>query len=629
MAKKQFKAESKRLLDMMIHSIYTHKEIFLRELISNASDAIDKAYFLELSNGKGVNRDDYSIRITADKEAGTLTISDNGVGFSAEDMEKNLGVIASSGTLAFQKQLESKDEVDLIGQFGVGFYSAFMVSQQITVNSRAMGSEEAFSWQSSGADGYTITPCDKKEQGTDIILKIIEDTEDERYSEYLEEYKLRSLVKKYSDYIRYPILMEVEKTNVIEPGSEEKEAVTEKVREDATLNSMIPLWKKQKSEITAEEYEGFYTDRRFGFDKPLKVVHGSADGSVSFTALLFVPSETPYDFYTKEFEKGLALYAKGVMIMEKCSDLLPDYFAFMRGLIDSEDLSLNISREMLQQDRQLKVIEKWLTKKIKSELLALQKSDREGYEKFFAAFGRQLKFGAYSDFGMNKELLQDLLLFHSSTEKKLVTLKEYTDRMKDEQKYIYYASGSSAEQIDKLPQTERLKDAGVEVLYLTDDVDEFALQMLREYAEKQFKNVSSGNLELPGEEENKQEERNEENKELLTAIKEAIGDKVSRVTVTDRLKSHPVCLSSDGALSIEMEKVMAQMPGQEAPKAQKVLELNPEHSAFATLAKLREQDADRFARYAKVLFNQALIIEGLEIEDPVGFANDISALLHE
>ncbi len=629
MAKKQFKAESKRLLDMMIHSIYTHKEIFLRELISNASDAIDKAYFLELSDGKGVNRDDYNVRITADKEAGTLTISDNGVGFSAEDMEKNLGVIASSGTLAFQKQLESKDEVDLIGQFGVGFYSAFMVAEQITVNSRARGSEEAFCWQSSGADGYTISACDKKDQGTDIILKLLADTEDERYSEYLEEYRLRSLVKKYSDYIRYPIVMEVEKTNVIEPGSEEKEAVTEKVREDATLNSMIPLWKKQKSEITKEEYEGFYTDRRFGFDKPSKVIHGSADGSVSFTALLFVPSETPYDFYTKDFEKGLALYAKGVMIMEKCSDLLPDYFAFMRGLIDSEDLSLNISREMLQQDRQLKVIEKWLSKKIKSELLSLQKSDREGYEKFFNSFGRQLKFGAYSDFGMNKELLQDLLLFHSSTEKKLVTLKEYTDRMKEEQKYIYYASGSSVEQIDKLPQTERLKDAGIEVLYLTDDVDEFALQMLREYAEKEFKNVSSGNLELPGEEESKQEERNEENKELLTAIKDAIGDSVSRVTVTDRLKSHPVCLSSDGALSIEMEKVMAQMPGQEAPKAQKVLELNPDHSAFATLEKLRESDNDKFARYAKVLFNQALIIEGLEVEDPVGFANDIAALLSE
>ncbi len=627
MAKKQFKAESKRLLDMMIHSIYTHKEIFLRELISNASDAIDKAYFMELSDGKGVNRGDYSIRITADKEAGTLTISDNGVGFTSEDLEKNLGVIASSGTLAFQKQVESKDEVDLIGQFGVGFYSAFMVASQITVNSRARGSEEAFSWQSSGADGYTITSCDKAEQGTDIILKLIEDGEEERYSDYLEEYRLRSLVKKYSDYIRYPILMEVEKTNVIEPGDAENDAVTEKVREDATLNSMIPLWKKQKSEITEEEYNSFYTDRRFGFDKPLRVIHGSADGTVSFTALLYVPGEPPYDFYTKDFEKGLALYAKGVMIMEKCSDLLPDYFAFMKGLIDSEDLSLNISREMLQQDRQLKVIEKWLTKKIKSELLALQKADREGYEKFFASFGKQLKFGVYSDFGMNKETLQDLLMFHSSTEKKLATLEEYKGRMKEEQKYIYYACGSSVEQIDKLPQTERLKDAGIEILYLTDDVDEFALQAMRDYSETSFKNVSSGNLELPGEEEKKEEETSKEHEELLNAIKEAIGDNVSRVSVTDRLKSHPVCLSSDGALSIEMEKILAQMPGQEAPKAQKVLELNPDHAAFKTISKLREEDADKFARYAKVLYNQALIIEGLPIEDPVEFANDISALI--
>ncbi len=627
MAKKQFKAESKRLLDMMIHSIYTHKEIFLRELISNASDAIDKAYFLELSDGKGVNRSDYSIRITADKEARTLTISDNGVGFTAEDMEKNLGVIASSGTLAFQKELESKDEVDLIGQFGVGFYSAFMVASKITVNSRARGSEEAFSWQSSGVDGYTITPCDKETQGTDIILTIIEDGEEERYGEYLEEYRLRSLIKKYSDYIRYPILMEVEKTNVIEPGGEGKDAVTEKVREDETLNSMIPLWKKQKSEITEDEYNGFYTDRRFGFDKPLRVIHGSADGSVSFTALLFVPGETPYDFYTKDFEKGLALYAKGVMIMEKCSDLLPDYFAFMKGLIDSEDLSLNISREMLQQDRQLKVIEKWLSKKIKSELLALQKADREGYEKFFAAFGKQLKFGVYSDFGMNKDLLQDLLLFHSSTEKKLTTLEEYKGRMSEEQKYIYYACGDSVERIDKLPQTERLKDAGIEILYLTDDVDEFALQAMREFGEKPFKNVSSGNLELPGEEEKKDEETNKEHEELLAAVKEAIGDKVSRVTVTDRLKSHPVCLSSDGALSIEMEKVLAQMPGEEAPKSQKVLELNPNHAAFETISKLRGEDEEKFKRYAKVLFNQALIIEGLPVEDPVEFANDVSALL--
>ncbi len=628
MAKKQFKAESKRLLDMMIHSIYTHKEIFLRELISNASDAIDKAYYTELSDGKGVSKNDYNIRITADKEAGTLTISDNGMGLSAEDMEKNLGVIAASGTLAFQKEMDKKDDVDLIGQFGVGFYSAFMVSAEITVNSRLLGASEAFSWQSSGADGYTIKPCEKDSAGTDVILKLLPDSEEERYSDYLEQYRLRSLVKKYSDYIRYPIIMEVEKTDVIEPGDAEKDAVTETKLVDETLNSMIPLWKKPKSEITKEEYNGFYTDRRFGFDEPLRVIHGVGDGAVSFTALLFVPSEPSYDFYTKDFEKGLALYAKGVMIMEKCSDLLPEYFAFMRGLIDSEDLSLNISREMLQQDRQLKVIEKWLSKKIKSELLSLQKADREGYEKFFTSFGKQLKFGVYSDFGMNKELLQDLLLFYSSTEKKQVTLAEYAERMSEGQEFIYFASGSSVEQIDKLPQTERLRDAGVEMLYLVDDVDEFALQAMREYSEKQFKNISSGDLKLPGEEEKKEgEEAQKQYEQLLGAMKEAIGDKVSKVTTTDRLKSHPVCLSSEGALSIEMEKVLAQMPGQEAPKAQKVLELNPDHAAFAKLSALLDEDKERFERYAKVLFNQALIIEGLPVEDPVEFANDITALL--
>ncbi len=628
MAKKQFKAESKRLLDMMIHSIYTHKEIFLRELISNASDAIDKAYYTELSAGKGVTKNDYNIRITADKDAGTLTISDNGMGLSADDMEKNLGVIAASGTLAFQKEMDKKDDVDLIGQFGVGFYSAFMVSAEITVNSRLLGASEAFSWQSSGADGYTIKPCDKETAGTDVILKLLPDGEEERYSDYLEQYRLRSLVKKYSDYIRYPIIMEVEKTDVIEPGDAEKDAVTETKLVDETLNSMIPLWKKQKSEITREEYNGFYTDRRFGFDEPLRVIHGVGDGAVSFTALLFVPSEPSYDFYTKDFEKGLALYAKGVMIMEKCSDLLPEYFAFMRGLIDSEDLSLNISREMLQQDRQLKVIEKWLSKKIKSELLSLQKADREGYEKFFTSFGKQIKFGVYSDYGMNKELLQDLLLFYSSTEKKQVTLAEYVERMSEGQEFIYFASGSSVEQIDKLPQTERLRDAGVEMLYLVDDVDEFALQSMREYSEKQFKNISSGDLKLPGEEEKKEgEEVQKQYEQLLTAMKEAIGDKVSKVTTTDRLKSHPVCLSSEGALSIEMEKVLAQMPGQEAPKAQKVMELNPDHAAFAKLTTMHDEDKERFERYSRVLFNQALIIEGLPVEDPVEFANDITALL--
>ncbi len=482
MAKKQFKAESKRLMDMMIHSIYTHKEIFLRELISNASDAIDKAYYVALTEGSGANRSDYNIRITADKDAKTLTISDNGIGLTAEDMEKNLGVIASSGTLNFSKNVEEGDkaeDIDLIGQFGVGFYSAFMVADKITVYSKVSGAEKGNCWQSSGPDGYTITEADKETVGTEIILQIKADEEEERYSDFLETYRLRSLIKKYSDYIRYPIVMEVERTNVVEPGGEGKDAVTETVLEDETLNSMVPLWKRQKSEITPEEYEGFYRERRYGFDSPAKVIHGAGEGAVAFNALLFIPSELPYDFYTKEFEKGLSLYAKGVMIMERCGDLLPDYFSFVKGLIDSEDLSLNISREMLQQDRQLKIIEKWIQRKIKNELLQLQSNDREKYEAFYASFGKQLKYGAYSDFGMNKDLLQDLLMFYSSTEKKLVTLKEYRERMREEQEFIYYASGSSYDLIDKSPQTERVKDAGIEILYLTEDVDEFALQALR------------------------------------------------------------------------------------------------------------------------------------------------------
>lgn len=624
---KQFKAESKRLLELMIHSIYTHREIFLRELLSNSSDAIDKLYYRTLQDGDtGLNRDDFYIRITPDKEARTLTIEDNGCGMTKDELENNLGVIAKSGSLNFKQQMEQKDDVEIIGQFGVGFYSAFMVSDCVTVYSRAYGSEEAWRWQSKGVEGYTVEPCEKEGHGTKIILELKPTTEEENVDEFLEQYRIRSIVKKYSDYIRYPIHMEVEKHRQKE-GTENE---TETYREDETLNSMVPLWRKNKNEITKEEYEQFYRDKFYDYEAPLRIIHTSAEGTATYNALLFIPAKAPYDYYTKEFEKGLQLYSNGVMIMEKCADLLPDYFSFVRGLVDSQDLSLNISREMLQHDRQLKLIESRLEKKIKSELEAMLNNSREDYEKFFASFGLQLKYGVYSDYGQHKDLLQDLLLFYSSSEKKPVTLKEYVGRMKEDQKDIYFISGESVARIEQLPQTELLREKGLEMLYLTDQVDEFALRILNAYDGHEFKNVSSDDLGLETEEEKKAaEQQKEEYKELLEFLQKALDGKVKSVIVSQRLKSHPVCLSSEGAISLEMEKVLNAMPNAERVQAQRVLELNPTHPVFAVLQKLHETNQDKLKEYAQLLYTQALLIEGISIEDPVAFSNQVCSLMSE
>lgn len=624
---KQFKAESKRLLELMIHSIYTHREIFLRELLSNSSDAIDKLYYRTLQDGDtGLNRDDFYIRITPDKEARTLTIEDNGCGMTKDELENNLGVIAKSGSLNFKQQMEQKDDVEIIGQFGVGFYSAFMVSDCVTVYSRAYGSEEAWRWQSKGVEGYTVEPCEKEGHGTKIVLELKPTTEEESYDEFLEQYRIRSIVKKYSDYIRYPIHMEVEKHRQKEGAENE----TETYREDETLNSMVPLWRKNKNEITKEEYEQFYRDKFYDYEAPLRIIHTSAEGTATYNALLFIPAKAPYDYYTKEFEKGLQLYSNGVMIMEKCADLLPDYFSFVRGLVDSQDLSLNISREMLQHDRQLKLIESRLEKKIKSELEAMLNNSREDYEKFFASFGLQLKYGVYSDYGQHKDLLQDLLLFYSSSEKKPVTLKEYVGRMKEDQKDIYFISGESVARIEQLPQTELLREKGLEMLYLTDQVDEFALRILNAYDGHEFKNVSSDDLGLETEEEKKAaEQQKEEYKELLEFLQKALDGKVKSVIVSQRLKSHPVCLSSEGAISLEMEKVLNAMPNAERVQAQRVLELNPTHPVFAVLQKLYETNQDKLKEYAQLLYTQALLIEGISIEDPVAFSNQVCSLMSE
>ncbi|MBS5782567.1 MAG: molecular chaperone HtpG [Clostridium sp.] len=627
MVMKQFKAESKRLLELMIHSIYTHREIFLRELLSNSSDAIDKLYYRTLQDGDtGLNRDDFYIRITPDKEARTLTIEDNGCGMTKDELENNLGVIAKSGSLNFKQQMEQKDDVEIIGQFGVGFYSAFMVSDCVTVYSRAYGSEEAWRWQSKGVEGYTVEPCEKEGHGTKIVLELKPTTEEENVDEFLEQYRIRSIVKKYSDYIRYPIHMEVEKHRQKE-GTENE---TETYREDETLNSMVPLWRKNKNEITKEEYEQFYRDKFYDYEAPLRIIHTSAEGTATYNALLFIPAKAPYDYYTKEFEKGLQLYSNGVMIMEKCADLLPDYFSFVRGLVDSQDLSLNISREMLQHDRQLKLIESRLEKKIKSELEAMLNNSREDYEKFFASFGLQLKYGVYSDYGQHKDLLQDLLLFYSSSEKKPVTLKEYVGRMKEDQKDIYFISGESVARIEQLPQTELLREKGLEMLYLTDQVDEFALRILNAYDGHEFKNVSSDDLGLETEEEKKAaEQQKEEYKELLEFLQNALDGKVKSVIVSQRLKSHPVCLSSEGAISLEMEKVLNAMPNAERVQAQRVLELNPTHPVFAVLQKLYETNQDKLKEYAQLLYTQALLIEGISIEDPVAFSNQVCSLMSE
>lgn len=624
---KQFKAESKRLLDLMIHSIYTHREIFLRELISNASDAMDKLYYRSLQdNDTGLNRDDFKITIDLDKEARTLTIEDNGCGMTKEELENNLGVIAKSGSLNFKQTQEQNDEIDIIGQFGVGFYSAFMVSDCVTVESRAYGSDEAYQWQSKGVEGYTIEPCEKEGHGTKIILHIKPNTEDDKYDEFLDDYRVQDIVKKYSDYIRYPIQMDLEKRRIKEGTHEKPEFET--YMEKTTLNSMVPIWRKNRNELTQEDYNNFYQEKFHDYQDPIRVIHSSTEGSSTYHALLFIPAKAPADYYTREYEPGLQLYASGVMIMEKCKDLLPDYFSFVRGLVDSQDLSLNISREMLQHDRQLKLIASRLEKKVKSELTSMLEHDRETYEKFFQEFGLQLKFGLYSDFGMHKEMLQDLVLFYSSTEKKLVTLKEYVSRMTSGQDCIYYACGDSVARIEMLPQTELLIDKGMEMLYLTDDVDEFALKVLMNYDGKEFKNISSDNLGLETEEEKKQAEQSaEENKELLECLREALDGKVKQVVLSQRLKTHPVCLSSDGEISLEMEKVLNAMPNSEMVKAQRVLEINANHPVFKALQKLYPDQKEKLGTYASLLYTQALLIEGVAIEDPVGFSNQICELM--
>lgn len=640
MAKKQFKAEPKRLLDMMINSIYTHKEIFLRELVSNASDAIDKLYFQSLTDDSvKLKKKDFCIRLAVDKDTRTLTVRDNGIGMTKEDLEKNLGTIAKSGSLDFKNENETGGKVDVIGQFGVGFYSAFMVASRVTVRSRAFGASEAWQWESTGAEGYTVEPCDKEDVGTEVILVVKENEGEENYDEFLDDWRLAGIVKKYSDYIRYPIKMLREKSRPIEGTDKDAEGhykapEYETYTEDETLNSMVPIWKRDKKKVKEEEYAQFYKDKFGDYSEPARVIQSKTEGTATFNALLFIPSRTPYNYYTKEYEKGLQLYSSGVLIMEKCSDLLPDYFSFVKGLVDSEDLSLNISREMLQHDSQLKLIKTTLERKIKSELAAWLKNDREKYEEFFKNFGLQLKMGCYASYGMNKELLQDLLLFHSAKQNKLVTLREYYEAMPEEQKYIYYAAGESTDRLAKLPAAERVLDKGFDILYLTDDVDEFMFQMLRNYGdkekEKEFRSISAEDLGIETEAEKEEvKAKNEENKDLFEAMKEALDGKVTEVRLSQRLKSHPVCLSSSGPLSIEMEKVLNSMPAQqEKVKSEKVLELNGEHEVFAAVKRLFEAgDKEKLAAYSEILYDQALLIEGLALEDPVAYANNVCKLM--
>ena len=636
MENKQFKAESKRLLDLMINSIYTNKEIFLRELISNASDAIDKLYYRSLTDKNvKVNKDDLYIRITPNKEARTLTIEDNGCGMNKEELEENLGTIAKSGSLAFKEAAKAKenaekdDDVNIIGQFGVGFYSAFMVASKVRVESKCYGAEKAYAWESEGAEGYTIDECDKSDFGTKIILTLKADTDDEKYSDFLAEYKIEELIRKYSDYIRYPIKMEVEHEHEVEqPEGEKKEPKFEKVRHDEILNSMIPIWKKNKSEVSDEDYNNFYQEKFGDYQKPLKVIRTSVEGDVSYTALLYIPSHTPYDYYTKDFKRGLQLYSNGVLIMDKCEDLLPDCYGFVRGLVDSPDLSLNISREMLQHDRQLKIIAKNLDKKIKSELLDMLHKNREDYEKFFTTFGTTLKFGVYNDFGLNKDNLKDLLMFHSSTENKLVTLDEYVDRMKEGQDKIYYACGETVDKIELLPQVEAVKEKGYEILYLTENIDEFVVQVLMEHKEKKFINVCANDVDLDTDEEKEAlKKENEENKDMFTLMKETIGEGVQEVRFTHRLKNHPVCLTSEGALSVEMEKVINSMPNDQKVKAQTALEINDSHPIAQKIKDLYVNDKEALKKYTQVLYAQARLIEGLPVENPTQISNLICEII--
>lgn len=627
MQTKEFKAESKRLLDMMINSIYTHKEIFLREIISNASDAIDKLYFKSLTDTSvGMKKSDFAINIAIDKENRTLTVSDNGIGMTEEDLENNLGTIANSGSFAFKKDNDLGDDVDIIGQFGVGFYSTFMVAKEVTVVTKAFGNDQAYKWTSDGVEGYTIEECDKPDgAGTTITLKLKDDTDDEKYSTYLDQYQIQSLVKKYSDYIRFPIRMEVDHTHYNEEG---KEPEVHKAIE--TLNSMTTIWKKNKSELKDEDYNNFYMEKFGDYEPPVAHIHSKNEGVATYDALLYIPARAPFDYYSKDYEKGLQLYSSGVMIMEKCADLLPDWFSFVKGVVDSEDLSLNISRELLQQDRQLKIIAKNLEKSIKNELAKLLKNDREKYEKFYSVFGLQFKFGIYQSYGAANETLKDLLMFPSSFDGKNVTLKEYVSRMKEDQKEIYYACGETKERIEMLPQLEKIKDKGYEVLYFTQDVDEFAIKVMINYDGKPFKSISDADLDLDTEEEKEEAKKlDEENKDMFTFMQEAIADKVKTVRLSKKLKTHPVCLSSDGSITIEMEKVLNAMPQNDGNKvkAEKALEINPNHPIFEKLKDLYANDKDKLKDYAKLLYDQALLIEGMSIDNPVEFANLVCELM--
>ncbi len=615
MKKKQFKTESKKILDLMINSVYTNKDIFLRELISNASDAIDKLYYKSLTDRKvSLDKDDFRIKIDLNKDERTITISDNGIGMSEEELDENLGIIAKSGSSLFKEMNEKNKDINIIGQFGVGFYSAFMVAKEIKVLSKAFGSDEAYEWVSDGADGYSISAAKKEDVGTTITLSLKDNTDNDNYDEFLEPRRIEGIIKKYSDYVKYPIVMEKE----VEKDEDDKK---EKVLEDETINSMIPIWKRNESEVTEEEYNSFYADKFYDFEKPLKVIHSSVEGQVSYSSLMFIPSHAPYDYYTKEYEKGLQLYSNGVLIMDKCADLLPDYFSFVKGLVDSEDISLNLSREMLQQDRQVKLIAKSLEKKIKSTLEDLLKDNREEYEKFFDAFGMQLKYGIYSSYGMNNDTLKDLLLFYSSKEKKRITLKEYVDRMKDKQEKIYYASGESIDKIDMLPNVERFKDKDYEVLYLCDYVDEFTIQALMEYEDKKFANVASENTDLDEPEEKEKLDKHNKDAEKMFEVMKKVLPEVKNIKFTNKLKNHPVCLSTEGNISLEMEKLMMQMPNGEDIKAEIVLEINENHPIAKELETLYKKDKDKLEQYTKILYNQARLIEGLPIENPTELTN--------
>lgn len=633
--KKQFKAESKRLLDLMIHSIYTHKEIFLRELISNASDAIDKLYYTSLhENISGINPNDFEIHLEIDETNRTLTISDNGIGMNKEELEENLGTIAKSGSLAFKEDgnVKEQEDIDIIGQFGVGFYAAFMVSDYVEVISKKFNEKQAYCWQSNAVDGYTISECDKGPSGTTIILHLKENSDDEKYDQYLKTFEIESLIKKYSDYIRYPITMEVEEQQEVASEDKEKEPVYETVKVMKTLNSMIPIWKKAKKDITNEEYNDFYKSKFNDFQDPLKTIHMNVEGAVSFTALLFIPSTTPHNYYSQDYQKGLQLYSRGIFIKDHAEELIPEHFRFVKGLVDSQDLSLNISREMLQHDRQLHAIASRIEKKIKSELENMLNNDRDMYERFWQNFGTQIKFGVYNDFGTHKELLQDLLLFYSSHEKKLITLDEYVGRMKDGQESIYFISGENIEKIEHLPQITKVKENGYEILYLVDNVDEFTLQALQSYQEKTFKNITQGDLDFVDEKEKKAiEKATDDNKDLLASLQEALEGKVQEVKLSSRLVEDPVCLTSGEGMSFEMEKVLSAMPegNPYGMKATRILEINPNHDVFKALQKVYKQDKNSITHYADLLYDQALLVEGFPIDDPISFSRRIWKLMME